>query len=53
MSADSETAIIFQYEEDDLEGSDIAVLIPAIKLPTGDEGVTKVIEYQFFAELLN
>ena len=48
MSADSETAIIFQYEEDDLEGSDIAILIPALKLPASDEGVTKVINYLKF-----
>jgi hypothetical protein len=43
MSADSETAVIFQYEEDDLEEADIAALIPAIKLPGSDEALTKVI----------
>jgi hypothetical protein len=42
ISADSETAVIFQYEEDDLEEADIAVLIPAIKLPGSEEALTKV-----------
>jgi hypothetical protein len=42
MSADSETTIIFQYEEEELEEADIAMLVPAIKLPGGDEGLTKV-----------
>jgi hypothetical protein len=42
ISADSETAVIFQYEEDDLEEADIAALIPAIKLPGSEETLTKV-----------
>jgi hypothetical protein len=42
MSADSETAIIFQYEEEELEEADIAILVPAIKLPVGDEALIKV-----------
>lgn len=42
ISADSETAVIFQYEEDDLEEADITVLIPAIKLPGSEEALTKV-----------
>ncbi|XP_069682889.1 PAS domain-containing serine/threonine-protein kinase isoform X2 [Periplaneta americana] len=46
MSADSETAIIFQYEEDELEEADISVLIPAIKLPTTEEGLTKEVKKQ-------
>jgi len=47
MSADSETAIIFQYEEEELEEADIALLVPAIKLPIGDEALTKVVKQQF------
>lgn len=46
MSADSETAIIFQYEEEELEEADIALLVPAIKLPVGDEALTKVVKQQ-------
>jgi hypothetical protein len=42
ISADSETAVIFQYEEDDLEEADITILIPAIKLPGNEEALTKV-----------
>jgi hypothetical protein len=42
MSADSETAIIFQYEEEELEEADITMLVPAIKLPGGDGVLTKV-----------
>lgn len=42
MSADSETAIIFQYDEEELEEADIAMLVPAIKLPGSDEALTKV-----------
>jgi hypothetical protein len=44
LSADSETAVIFQYEEDDLEEADITALIPAIKLPGREEALTKVTE---------
>lgn len=46
MSADSETAIIFQYEEEELEEADIVLLVPAIKLPVGDEALTKVLKRQ-------
>jgi len=46
MSADSETAIIFQYEEEELEEADIAMLVPAIKLPVGDEALIKVVKQQ-------
>jgi hypothetical protein len=42
ISADSETAVIFQYEEDELEEADIAMLIPAIKLPGSEEPLNKV-----------
>lgn len=42
ISADSETSVIFQYEEDDLEEVDIAMLIPAIKLPGSEEPLNKV-----------
>jgi hypothetical protein len=44
LSACSETAVIFQYEEDDLEEADIASLIPAIKLPDSEKALTKVIK---------
>ncbi|PNF14942.1 hypothetical protein B7P43_G01558 [Cryptotermes secundus] len=46
ISADSETAVIFQYEEDDLEEADIAVLIPAIKLPISEDALTKDVKKQ-------
>lgn len=46
VSADSETAIIFQYEEEELEEADIAMLVPAIKLPVGDEALIKVVKQQ-------
>ncbi|PSN52338.1 hypothetical protein C0J52_11417 [Blattella germanica] len=35
-----------KYEEDELEGSDIVTLIPAIKLPGSDEGLAKEVKKQ-------
>ncbi|XP_068085180.1 PAS domain-containing serine/threonine-protein kinase [Anabrus simplex] len=46
MSADSETAVIFQYEADELEGMDIATLVPAIKLPGHEGNLTKDVKKQ-------
>ncbi|KAK7861668.1 hypothetical protein R5R35_005350 [Gryllus longicercus] len=46
MSADAETALIFQYEEEELEGADIATLIPAIKLPGNEAVITKDVKKQ-------
>ncbi|XP_021932222.1 PAS domain-containing serine/threonine-protein kinase isoform X4 [Zootermopsis nevadensis] len=46
ISADSETSVIFQYEEDDLEEVDIAMLIPAIKLPGSEEPLNKDVKKQ-------
>lgn len=41
-SSDTETAVIFQYDEQELEGFDIMTLIPSIKLPGSDDVLTKV-----------
>ncbi|XP_049954466.1 PAS domain-containing serine/threonine-protein kinase isoform X2 [Schistocerca serialis cubense] len=46
ISADTEAGIIFQYEEEQLQGTDISSLIPSLKVPCPEEVMPKDVKKQ-------